>query len=235
MPKRPCAITMSPDSKTIFSADKFGDVYTLPLVPTAEEDEAAREAAKSSSKTWSPAATELTVHSKANLNSLKNQLKQAKENPSVKTKEPLQFAHKLILGHVSMLTDIVISNPSITDGKQYILTADRDEHIRVSRAPPQSFVIEGFCLGHKEFVNRLCLIDDNLLLSAGGDDEVFVWNWQQQKLLFKVSLRKAALDKGIKQDESVEENQPIAVTGLWKFSSQKDRLASFLRGSSISS
>jgi tRNA (guanine-N(7)-)-methyltransferase subunit TRM82 len=228
MPKRPSAIAVSPDGKTIFCADKFGDVFTLPLLPSVGEDQAARESAKVASKTWTPTATELTVHSKANLRSLKNQLKQVTGKPPTKTKEILPFAHKLIMGHVSMLTDIVISSPSGTSGKQYVLTADRDEHIRISRAPPQSFVIEGFCLGHKQFVNKLCLIHDNILLSAGGDDEVFVWNWQKETLLSKVNIRKAVLEVCSKKDEQTQEEAPIAITGLWHFSSQKDHIVSLV-------
>ena len=30
MPKRPCAIQISPDNTTIICGDKFGDVYSLP-------------------------------------------------------------------------------------------------------------------------------------------------------------------------------------------------------------
>lgn len=54
------------------------------------------------------------------------------------------FEHKLLLGHVSMLTDIALV---VLNGRNYIITADRDEHIRISRGIPQSHIIEGFCLG----------------------------------------------------------------------------------------
>lgn len=51
---------------------------------------------------------------------------------------------KPIVGHVSMVTDMVLS----ADDK-YVITADRDEHIRVSRFP-NGYNIESFCLGHTE-------------------------------------------------------------------------------------
>lgn len=52
----------------------------------------------------------------------------------------------LVLGHTSLLTSFLLT----PDGK-YIVTADRDEHIRVSWFP-QGFCIESFCLGHTQWV-----------------------------------------------------------------------------------
>ena len=51
----------------------------------------------------------------------------------------------LVLGHVSLLTTFVLSRD-----EKYIMTADRDEHIRVSWFP-QAYTIERFCLGHKKY------------------------------------------------------------------------------------
>ncbi|KAG9924666.1 hypothetical protein KCU98_g21591, partial [Aureobasidium melanogenum] len=39
MPKRPCAVLVTPDNKTILCGDKFGDVYSLPLFPSASVDQ----------------------------------------------------------------------------------------------------------------------------------------------------------------------------------------------------
>lgn len=49
----------------------------------------------------------------------------------------------LVLGHASVITSFLLSH----DG-QYIITADRDEHIRVSRYP-NGYDIERYCLGHE--------------------------------------------------------------------------------------
>jgi tRNA (guanine-N(7)-)-methyltransferase subunit TRM82 len=49
---------------------------------------------------------------------------------------------KLILGHASPLTAF-----SLSQDEKYIITADRDEHIRVSWYP-QGYNIEMYCLGH---------------------------------------------------------------------------------------
>ncbi|XP_077611497.1 tRNA (guanine-N(7)-)-methyltransferase non-catalytic subunit WDR4 [Crocuta crocuta] len=55
-----------------------------------------------------------------------------------------QGSGKLELGHLSMLLDVAVSPDD-----RYVLTADRDEKIRVSwAAAPHS--IESFCLGHAE-------------------------------------------------------------------------------------
>jgi len=198
MPKRPCAVVISPDDNDIYSADKFGDVYSLPLLMNTEDEEAFLVESKKAAepKAYAPSATEQTVHSKANLRALDAQLKQAKgEKKLTKPKESLTFSHQLLLGHVSLLTDLLVTtirpNESTEKPRTYLITSDRDEHIRISRGPPQSYVIEGFCLGHHEFINKICLVEPGLLVSGGGEDELFVWDWLQQKLVNRVNISKA--------------------------------------------
>nr|XP_056714218.1 tRNA (guanine-N(7)-)-methyltransferase non-catalytic subunit WDR4 [Euleptes europaea] len=81
------------------------------------------------------------------------------------------------LGHLSLLLDMALSPDD-----QYILTADRDEKIRVSltRAPHN---IVSFCLGHREFVSRIFIIPDypDLLLSASGDCTLRLWEYKSGK------------------------------------------------------
>ncbi|CAG8470125.1 2840_t:CDS:2 [Paraglomus occultum] len=86
---------------------------------------------------------------------------------------------KPILGHVSMVTDMVLS----PDNK-YVITADRDEHIRVSRYP-KAYIIETFCLGHTQFVAKLHIIPwaTDLMMSAGGDDYVALWDYAKGRLV----------------------------------------------------
>ncbi|KAG0664187.1 tRNA (guanine-N(7)-)-methyltransferase non-catalytic subunit trm82 [Maudiozyma exigua] len=137
-PKRPNAITISDDEKTIIMADKFGDVYSIPT-----------------------------------------------------DGEPLQNINDEldpILGHVSMLTDVLFKKDS--NGKGYILSADRDEHIKVSHFP-QSFIVDKWLFGHSQFVSSICAPEwkSNYLFSAGGDDYVYLWDWESGKKLsqFKYS------------------------------------------------
>lgn len=221
MPKRPCAIVVTPDSKTIICGDKFGDVYSLPLLlseversvtPGAEQPEGMPR------KAYQPSATELTVHTARNRKALEDQMKQ--KNMHKKTKEPLKFEHQLLLGHVSMLTDVQVGQHMV-DGKmrEFILTADRDEHIRISRGIPQAYVIERYCLGHKEFISKMCLVPDtNLVISGGGDKWLGIWDWTTGRLLSKspdvymLCTGETSLYSPTVMEKSMEN---IAVTGIW--------------------
>ncbi|KAL2017489.1 hypothetical protein VTK56DRAFT_2031 [Thermocarpiscus australiensis] len=204
MPKRPCALALTRDNRTILSADKFGDVYALPLIPSSSPPPSDNTPLpKSRSATPAPGplkpqANELTVHTKRNLKALEDQklslTRKAAQDQQQQQQRP-QFEHTLLLGHVSMLTAICVGTERTSDNREreYIITTDRDEHIRVSRGIPQAHVIEGFCLGHEEFVSRLCIPpggprSDGILISGGGDDDLFVWDWLRGSLLCRAAL-----------------------------------------------
>jgi tRNA (guanine-N(7)-)-methyltransferase subunit TRM82 len=229
MPKRPCALEILPDNDTIICGDKFGDVYSLPLLPTDESEKEASDAkaaqaaqdakdaklraeARSSGVAFKPSATNLTVHTKRNLRSLEAQQKQKLFTPR---KEVLAFEHKLLLGHVSMLTDATFATREV-EGKTrgYIITADRDEHIRISRAAPQSHIIEGFCLGHTEFVSKLCLVPGtDLLISGGGDDWIGIWDWPSYSLKTSINIKEHLSKYLIATPE--DKDPQVAVSGIW--------------------
>ncbi|CAM1506532.1 Fc.00g061730.m01.CDS01 [Cosmosporella sp. VM-42] len=212
MPKRPSSVAIAPDSQ-IICADKFGDVYSLPLIFTPSSSTGTptpsvpAAAAKSSFK---PSANSKTVHSKRNLRALSDQQRQmelrTKGDEASKTEGP-DFEISLLLGHVSMLTSLVLGE---NEGRRYILTGDRDEHIRVSRYIPQAYVIEGFCFGHKEFVSNMIIPASRgeVLISGGGDEELFVWDWKAAKLLSKTSILSLA-------QEIAPELTKVAVSGLY--------------------
>jgi tRNA (guanine-N(7)-)-methyltransferase subunit TRM82 len=224
MPKRPSALAIAQDGKTIIVGDKFGDVYSMPLLPKPEDDQSTpAPKVPTMPKSFAPTANETTVHSKANLKILESQRKQAERGEGGKTKQPLDFEHELLLGHVSMLTDLVIGSQVIDlKAREVLITADRDEHIRVSRGPPQAYVVEKFLLGHHEFISKLCVIPPWYLISGGGQDEVYVWNWWEGKILQRINLSPAVQKAlGIENDESQNgatdsgQNAKIAVTGIW--------------------
>lgn len=222
MPKRPCAILVTPDNQTILCGDKFGDVYSLPLLPK-ERDEAGSSPAPPSiqegglARTYVPTASNLTVHTGRNRRALENQLKQ--KDLQAKSKEPLKFEHQLLLGHVSMLTDVQHATNKV-DGRarNVIITSDRDEHIRISRAAPQAHVIERYCLGHKEFISKLCLLpESNVLISGGGDDWLGVWDWTSGELLEACDIKTALKPfmQRAKDSSEGEEGGHVAISGLW--------------------
>lgn len=242
MPKRPCSVIISPDNKNILSADKFGDVYSLPLIPSPDWKPSETSAAGASASTaspqpqpqpaaaaaeqhhqYKPQATELTVHTKRNLKALLDQQisaanPRAQQRGTPRRAESAPFERTLLLGHVSLLTAVAMGFDEDDEKKikrPYVLTADRDEHIRVSRGTKaQAHVIEQFCLGHDQFVTRLCIPSSagHLLVSAGGDPEVFVWRWKQGLLLGKAPLLDAV--KSV-----VPGATKVAVTGLLEWSS----------------
>lgn len=203
MPKRPCSVVLTPDNKDIFAADKFGDVYSLPLLPkddpTANTGDAPSTPAPAPTPTpaFQPQASELTVHTKRNRQALIDQ-QISRTNPKALRGSPRRvdavFERHLLLGHVSLLTAVALARDE--QDRPYIITADRDEHVRVSRGThEQAHVIEAYCLGHEHFVNRICVPEcagagamGQLLVSAGGDAEVFVWRWRTGKLLARTDL-----------------------------------------------
>lgn len=219
---------ITPDSQTILSADKFGDVYSVPLIPSEdpqqpEEDSPAAASpspAPPEDKPFKSQANELTVHTKRNRQALLDQqisAKAAKRGGGGAQKvEVPPFERTLLLGHVSLLTAVALGHDAAR--RPYIITADRDEHIRVSRGTAeQAHVTEAFCMGHGEFVNRLCIPDGaddglgHLLVSGGGDPDLFVWSWLEGKLLARAPLLGAV--RGVLPGAG-----KVAVTGLahWK-------------------
>ncbi|KAL0938940.1 tRNA methyltransferase [Colletotrichum truncatum] len=196
MPKRPCSVIICPDNETVLSADKFGDVFSLPLIPSEkpafprESPTPATTASESTSnavtpKPFQPEASNFTVHSKANLRALKNQQREMNKTKRDTPKEEPTFEHTLLIGHVSMLTALTLAEKG---SRRYIITADRDEHIRISRYMPHAHIIEGFCLGHKNFVSALTLPNQDVLVSGGGDSELFVWDWEAGRVLSKFDI-----------------------------------------------
>lgn len=227
MPKRPSALAITADDSQILVADKFGDVYSVPLLPNLEEEAEfveANEGSQKPAKAYKPAASTLTVHSKRNLATLKQQMERA--NEAVKTKEPLKFVHKLLLGHVSMLTDVLfIRTPPGPGFRDYIVTSDRDEHIRVSRGPPQAHIIEGYCLGPSKLTSRMCLIRPDILVSGGGNDYLCTWAWQYGRLLRRLEIKhqfekakeEASASRNAEHDDTSTSKPEIMVSGLWTF------------------
>jgi tRNA (guanine-N(7)-)-methyltransferase subunit TRM82 len=113
---------------------------------------------------------------------------------------------QLILGHTSLLTSF-----SLSSDERFIITADRDEHIRISWYP-QGYCIEGYCLSHNKYMfdfvfQKTTLTSSDLrrfvsaihipafapstLISGGGDPAIKIWKWMTGSLLFEVPISDA--------------------------------------------
>ncbi|KAK6461648.1 WDR repeat protein putative transfer RNA methyltransferase [Scheffersomyces coipomensis] len=94
-----------------------------------------------------------------------------------------------ILGHVSMLSEVLITK---YNGKKFIITGDRDEHIRITNYP-KTYVIKDWLFGaeHKEFISILTIpsLNPSLLISGGGDDFISLWNWYESKFITKIDIK----------------------------------------------
>lgn len=193
----------------------------MPLLPSPDYQAPEAPVEPVEEAEWVPSASVLTVHSGRNRKTLEDQLKQKKKGPAP-PKDEMKFEHQLLLGHVSMLTDIV--NAEI-DARRYIITADRDEHIRVSRGVPQAHIIEGFCFGHEAFINKLCITSSGRLVSGGGDADLYVWDWQNFKLLKKLPILDAvATHLKSRPELGIEEVSKVAVSGIWSVPHQDEIL-----------
>ncbi|KAG5439878.1 hypothetical protein PCANB_000160 [Pneumocystis canis] len=129
----------------------------------------------------------------------------------------------LVLGHISMITDMIVTLDS-----KYLITSDRDEHIKISYLP-KCIVIKGYCLGHQEFVSKLCILswEPNILISGGGDPYLFIWNWEHQKLLSKINLielfdeKIESLNKNNKKIPILEKEK-FAIIGIQQIPQKKE-------------
>ncbi|KAG5513523.1 hypothetical protein PMAC_000955 [Pneumocystis sp. 'macacae'] len=129
----------------------------------------------------------------------------------------------LVLGHISMITDMVVTHDS-----KYLITSDRDEHIKISHLP-NCVVIKGYCLGHHEFVSKLCILSwkHDILISGGGDPYLFIWNWEIQELLCKIDLINLFYEKieyinKIGGNTCILEEKKIAIIGIQEIPQKKE-------------
>ncbi|KAI9291436.1 WD40 repeat-like protein [Neoconidiobolus thromboides FSU 785] len=91
-----------------------------------------------------------------------------------------------IVGHVSVLMDILISKDN-----KYVLTADRDEKIRVSKYP-NGYNIHGYLLGHKSYVSKMIfsqIQDKNWLFSVGGDGNIILFDFNKLIKINQLELK----------------------------------------------
>ncbi|KAE9392325.1 WD40 repeat-like protein [Gymnopus androsaceus JB14] len=204
LPKRPTSAVFTVDGQTIVVADKFGDVFSYPLHPPPADSAAAPEsdgskltalhvsegAAPVEDSSTNTALETVEPEPSAEPSKKKRKSKKQKRHENPPTPRNSLASHvptsngTLVLGHTSLLTSFLLT----PDGK-YIVTADRDEHIRVSWFP-QGFCIESFCLGHTQFVSAIHIpsAHPDALISGGGDAELKIWDWFSGKHKFDILI-----------------------------------------------
>lgn len=242
------------DSVVIICGDKFGDVYSLPLIHNPEDTKTPTPVPGIGSvQDGSPAVPDperkaprdtgiITTARNKRAAQKAGEMKSRNSIASLQAKE-LQFKHKLLLGHVSLLLDVILVTMQVElpdrekKWRTWILSADKDEHIRVSRYP-HSYMIEGFCLGHNSYVSKLLVpsFNPHILISGGGDDYLLRWDWKAKEVQQKLDLKKhvakvleivkhnkekikeTSISGGaIDVDSGEPEEFQASVTGLWEF------------------
>jgi WD40 repeat protein len=119
---------------------------------------------------------------------------------------------KLLMGHLSMLTDL-----RLTEDERFLITSDRDEKIRISHWM-NSYNIKSFLLGHKEFVTQVELVDGKRLLSCSGDAKLILWDLEAnrpEQVISTLEFLKAEsgefVSKGIDKFDFDKENGRVVV------------------------
>ena len=175
--------TSYPSEWTVLVADKFGDVLRFQIEEEFEFDRWAQESQKD--------AKSLSIHSKSyhgkRTSSEANDEGEAcegnveaEESEGGVSLETSEAHNSTIIGHISMITDLQVL--SIINSPELIVTCDRDEKVRLTRADRPE-IIHSFGLGHREFVGTLAVNDaTGCIYSAGGDNFIAEWKVDGDKL-----------------------------------------------------
>ncbi|POM58070.1 WD40 repeat-like protein [Phytophthora palmivora] len=92
---------------------------------------------------------------------------------------------KTLLGHTtSMVTHVAVNHNS-----SLLLTADRDEKLRVSKFP-NAAIIESYCLGHAASLTKVACsaVTPDLVVSTSMDNTLKLWQMSTGKLLASETL-----------------------------------------------
>lgn len=107
---------------------------------------------------------------------------------------------ELKMGHLSMVLAV-----TMTPNDKYVITADRDEKIRVShlRSP---YNIQSFCLGHQQFVSALLVPSGHphWLLSGSGDGTMKLWEYESGRRLQSCDLKELEETPSSEADEETK-------------------------------
>ncbi|XP_075214789.1 tRNA (guanine-N(7)-)-methyltransferase non-catalytic subunit wuho [Lycorma delicatula] len=132
-------------------------------------------------------------------------------------RDNLSSQGSLLLGHLSVLFDVIIS-----EDEKYIISCDRDEKIRVS-CYPNAYSINSYCLGHEEFVTSINILphSQNILISTSGDRTVRFWDFRSGKELLKYHCSGDIDEASVQYDDDVPFIDNVAITKCVLFQTGK--------------
>jgi len=92
---------------------------------------------------------------------------------------------KTLLGH----TTSMVTHVAVTHDSSLLLTADRDEKLRVSRFPSAA-IIESYCLGHAASLTKVAcsVVTPELVVSTSMDNTLKLWQMTTGTLLASETL-----------------------------------------------
>jgi WD40 repeat protein len=184
--------------RVVMYADKFGNVYSYPLA--AHASVAARTARRVQ-------VSQLPVQQKG------------KEGGD--EDEESADGLTLLLGHFSSVTSMTLDHTA-----QHIVTADRDEKIRVSRYP-NAYNICTFCLGHTQFVSKVLVPHSShvtvpCVISAGGDGTVRAWHLTAGTQLGQFNLASVNVTRTDASEQEVRAITPMTRVILCRLTLSND-------------
>ena len=94
---------------------------------------------------------------------------------------------QLLLGHLFMFSDVQFVVNESQARILYIISADRDEKIRITNYP-DTFDIERYCFGHKHLLRRIFVCNERRFVSIDQENQVCVWNLEALKKSPNASL-----------------------------------------------
>jgi len=135
--------------------------------------------------------------------------------------KPKSVTRRLLLGHTaSMLTGLnmvpTTGENGNTQQKQMILTADRDEKVRVTHFP-DTHIVHGYLLGHSKFISSMDATavpssdgtDSQrraLCITGSGDGTVRLWDYESCK---EVGMVPVVIKKCAEEDEKAGEKETL--------------------------
>jgi hypothetical protein len=96
----------------------------------------------------------------------------SEKDPLTKVTDP-RFMGTFLLGHSSSVVGLTLTSGA--KGQRFLVTVDRDEHIRFS-VFPETYVIHAMGLGHTAFVSCVIATSEGVI-SGGGDNRVLKWDF----------------------------------------------------------